>query len=178
MLFLFSECVRLNPFYFGFIFHSFNPGFWIVSESEEDISELKSYESGEYESEEVDSDEIEEEEGIEIEGEEEGDEIEESDNDIEVMEILAEAQKQSHIEKRPEQTKIDRNEKTETISANNSNTVSNVNVDDRPEAKVCIHNLKVVREREEFYRLLKAFNFDLPRVMSRYHHQAMVAFPT
>lgn len=135
-------------------FHPFDPGFWVISESEDENSELRSYDSAEYESEEIASYEVEVEEEVEIVEEdeeerddgEEGAEIEESDNDIEVMEILAEAQKQSQIEKRPEQTKINENEKikaeTETkTTADNSSNVSNVthaNIVDKVEAKVCM----------------------------------------
>ena len=129
------NCARLNAF-FRYFSPFFNPGYWIVSESEDEISDLQSYESGEYESEEVDSEEELEEE-VEME-EEESDEIEESDNDIEVMEILAEAQKQNQTEKRSDSIEIDRNEKIETISTNNSNTFINSNVTDRPVAKVSI----------------------------------------
>lgn len=120
------------------------PGFWIISVSEDDNSELRSYDSAEYESEEINSDEEEveeQQEELEIE-EEEGDEIEESENDIEVMEILAssmaEAQKQNHIEKRPEPTKIDKNEKIEVTTANNLSTVGNENIVDKKETKVCM----------------------------------------
>lgn len=123
----------------------FNPGFWIVSESEDD-SELRSYDSAEYESEEIDSDEAEEdvdiEEEVEIE-EEEGDEFEESENDFEVMKILAEEiQKQSQIEKRSEPIKIDRNEKIEATTANNSSNVNSVNVVESTDRKVCMSERK------------------------------------
>lgn len=133
-----------------------NPGFWVVSESENEDSDLRSYDSAEYESEEIGSEE-EEEQIVESEegeyGEEEGEEIEESDNDIEVMEILAEVQKQSQIEKRPEQTKLDRNETIESTAMNNSSTAVNINGIDKTETKVC----KCVVMETEFYDLLKVF---------------------
>lgn len=148
------ESVRKIAFSFGF-FHTPNPGFWVVTESENENSELRSYDSAEYESEEIGSEEAEED--VESEegeyGEEEGDEIEESDNDIEVMEILAEAQKQSQIEKRPEQTNLDRNEKIESGTMNNSSTVVNMNVIDRTETKVCVF----VWSKYELRHLLRAF---------------------
>lgn len=107
-------------FFYSFIVRpSFDRlGFWTVSESDDNVSELRSYESNEYDSEEV---EIEE---------EEADEIEESDNDIEVMEILAEAQKQSQIEKQSEPIEI--------IANNNSNSGSNTHQVDGATPKVCM----------------------------------------
>lgn len=95
-----------------------------MSESEDDISELRSYESAEYESGEMESEEV------EI-------EIEESDNDIEVMKILAEAQKQNRTVKQSDQIESDRDEHIKEIPANNT-AISNVTDVDMSKEKVCI----------------------------------------
>lgn len=128
-----NECVWLSAFFFSvllFFIPFCSPGFWIVSESDDNVSDLRSYESNEYESDEVGSCDEEE---VQY-AEEEAHEIDESDNDIEVMEILAVAQKQSQIEKRSEPADINRNEE---ISDSNSNI--NTVVTSAP--KVCMHTI-------------------------------------
>lgn len=165
-----------------------DPGFWVVSESEYENLELRSYDSAEYESEEIDS-AAEEEEGVEGEygeeeyGEEEyeeekqDEEIEESDNDMEVMNILAEAQKQNQTqsEKRTEQPNPDKNEETELPTVNKSKSVANISSIERTETKVC----ECVTKKAQVLSFAKsAYDFDFPRIMNRYHHPAMVAFQT
>lgn len=106
-------------------------GFWAASESDDNVSELKSYESNECNSEDSYEEEVEVEE-------EEADEIDESDNDIEVMEILAEATKQNQIEKRSEPTDTDIIEELKIITVQNSSSCNNISIADRSTPKVCI----------------------------------------
>lgn len=70
-----------------------SPGYWMVSTSDDDISELRSYESN-------DSDGVEEEENAvdEIEESEYESEVEESDIDLEVMEILRQTEHIQHTQ--------------------------------------------------------------------------------
>lgn len=130
-----------------FSFHPVDPGFWIVSTSDDDITELQSYESDEIDDEEddfengdeVDSefeDEIDEEEIDEIDDEEI--ESEESENDIEVMEILEqiEAQKQNHIEDQLEKVDNNKTENIKNIPIESSKGVQT----DNPKSGVIIDN--------------------------------------
>lgn len=151
-----SECVRLSAFFFSillFFIPFCSPGFWIVSESDDNdnVSDLRSYDSDEYESEEVDSCNEEE---VEF-AEEEAHEIDESENDIEVMEILAEAQKQREIEKPSESADINRNEKINVITANSN---SNINTVVALAPKVCMHTIfaqQASRRPKNFFCMLK-----------------------
>lgn len=62
-----------------------DPGFWMVSTSEDDVKDLQSYESNESEIEEEDEEEEESDAG-------------KSENDLEIMEILGQIETQQHIQ--------------------------------------------------------------------------------
>ncbi|XP_055299571.1 E3 ubiquitin-protein ligase lubel isoform X2 [Sitodiplosis mosellana] len=136
-------------------------GFWMASTSDDDISELRSYESN-------GSEEIEEEEEDDVDGDEEGveeeeelveesdleSEVEESDNDLEVMKILG--QTQQHIQNEPQPIPIanhtvasgSEKKANETIPSKNDGVIKK-NVDDETLSQNTANNTNTHKDTHE-----------------------------
>lgn len=115
-----------------FLSTPFYQGFWVVSTSEDEVSELKSYESGGNESSE--NEEISKEESEEV------SEEEESVNDVEVMEILeqAEAHKQDQSKMQLEPVSMDKSDNINNVKVDNLRIETTSNSANESEKKVCI----------------------------------------
>lgn len=109
----------------NFLSTPFYQGFWVVSTSEDEVSELKSYESGGNESSE--NEEISKEESEKV------SEEEESVNDVEVMEILeqAEAHKQEPVS-------MDKSDNIKNAKVDNLRIETTLKSAEESEKKVCI----------------------------------------
>lgn len=110
-----------------FLSTPFYQGFWVVSTSEDEVSELKSYESG-------GNEEISKEESEEV------SEEEESVNDVEVMEILeqAEAHKQDQSKMQLEPVSMDKSDNINNVKVDNLRIETTLKSANESEKKVCI----------------------------------------
>lgn len=138
-LLLTCECNPLS----AFLFQPNDPGFWMISTSDDDVPELRSYENNGSEEEfsdeneksdeemaregnefgEEDEPQEEESEQSEKVGGEENSDADESENDLEVMEILGQDEAQQHIQKDHQPIVIARDDSKADISEVNSSKI-------------------------------------------------------